>query len=65
MFSERRKKQLEKDGVRTLKVKSTAKIYIKSMKSKGLSIQEGALVVKEMDCILAEMSKCNPNSKIV
>lgn len=64
MYSERRKKQLKREGVRTEEVKSMAKKFIGSMGSKGMSIREGVLVANEMDCILTEMSKCNPNSKI-
>ncbi|KAF5044730.1 hypothetical protein DSECCO2_488690 [anaerobic digester metagenome] len=64
MYSERRRMQLKREGVHTEEVESTAKSFIESMKIQEMSLQEGALVLEEMDCILSEMRKCNPNSKI-
>ena len=64
MYTERRRKQLEKDGVNILQVESFAEDFVRQMKDTEMSIREGILVAKRMDCILSEMIRCNPNSKI-
>lgn len=63
-WSERRRKQLETEGVDVELVEEVAKDFIDQMKEDEMTIQEGILVIKKMDCILSEMTKCNPNSKI-
>lgn len=63
-WSERRRKQLKSEGVDVELVEKIAGDFIDQMKENGLTIQEGVLVIKKMDCILSEMTKCNPNSKI-
>lgn len=64
MYTERRRKQLEKEGVNVELVEETAKNFVKAIKEAGMTIQEGILVVKKMDCIFSEMTRCNPNTKI-
>ena len=64
MYTERRRKQLEKNGVNISQVESFAEDFVRQMKDAEMSIQEGCLVTKRMDCILSEMIRCSPNSKI-
>ena len=64
MWSERRRKQLKNEGVDTELVEETADRLLKVMKEAELTVREGILAIKKMDCILSEMTKCNPNSKI-
>lgn len=64
MYTERRRKQLEREGIHVEKVENMAEEFINSMKARRMTIKEGLLVIKKMDCILEEMTKCNPNSEI-
>ena len=64
MFSERREMQLKREGICTEAVKQIAHGYIEDLKEAGITIREGILVANEMGCILKEMSRCNPDSKI-
>ncbi len=64
MNTERRRRQLEREGIHVESVENMAEEFINKMKAQGMTIKEGFLVTKKMDCILEEMIKCNPNSEI-
>ncbi|MEG0216487.1 MAG: hypothetical protein RR685_10200 [Hungatella sp.] len=57
---DRRKQQLKLEGIETEKIETKAQEYIRILADGGYTVYEAELVIKQMDCILNEGSKCNP-----